>query len=57
MKPKTRYVVSAVMLVPLLGFLIFGLIVFAWPLLFAFVVVLAVSAFFSIFKRKRKAFA
>ncbi len=49
--------IGLMMLVPLLTFLIVGLIVFAWPIFVVAAAVAILSFVFSIFNRRRKAFA
>ncbi len=52
MTHKMNHVIAGIILIPLLGFLTIGLIIFAWPVFVAAAVVFILSLFFSLFKRK-----
>lgn len=57
MTDKTRRVIATVILVPLLTFLLVGLLIFAWPVLVVAVVIALLVTLGSLFRRRRRAFA
>ncbi|MDQ7054116.1 MAG: hypothetical protein Q9P14_14980 [candidate division KSB1 bacterium] len=57
MTHKPHPLLVAMVLLPLLGFFLAGLLIFAWPLFVVAVALLVISSFLSLFKRRRRAMA
>ena len=57
MNRKFVRLIGMMMLVPMLAFLLVGLVVFAWPIFVVALAVALLTVVFSVFNRRRKAFA
>ncbi len=57
MTRKPHPLLVAMVLIPLLTFLLVGLLIFAWPLFVVALALLIISSFLSLFKRRRRAMA
>ncbi len=57
MTSKPHPLLVAMVLIPLIGFFLAGLLIFVWPLFVLAVALLVISSFLSLFKRRRRAMA